>query len=167
MSDLLVQSATAPVNTDVLSVVRRVVGKDLTIESVEVPRDVRQGELVLRGRLTLPSHTAFRRWLAELRPLGYTPTLRRDPTGGDDAVALYILPVVPPQTRSRPWINVVLFIATVFSTLFVGSLYGGNLDGISQVSDLFLPQNLIQGWPFCVTLLSILVSHEFGHYFAA
>jgi membrane-associated protease RseP (regulator of RpoE activity) len=167
MSDLLVQNVSASVNTDVLSIVRRVVGNDLTIESVEVPRDQRQGELVLRGRLTLPSHTAFRRWLAELRPLGYTPMLRPDPAGGDDAVALYILPGVPPQTRSRPWINLVLFILTVLSTLFVGSLYGGNPDGISQVSDLFLPQNLIQGWPFCVTLLAILVSHEFGHYFAA
>src|SRR4029079_1855068 len=107
MSDLMVQIRAASVNTDVSTIVRRVVGNDLIIESVAVPRDVRQGILVLRGRLTLPSHTAFRRWLAELRPLGYTPMLRPDPAGGDDAVALYILPGVPPQTRSRPWINLV------------------------------------------------------------
>jgi membrane-associated protease RseP (regulator of RpoE activity) len=68
---------------------------------------------------------------------------------------------------SRPIVNLVLFILTVISTLFVGSLYGGDLNGITQVSDLFLPQNIIKGWPFCFTLLGILVAHEFGHYFAA
>ena len=38
---------------------------------------------------------------------------------------------------------------------------------VRSVWDLFLPQNLIQGWPFTVTLLGILSAHEFGHYFAA
>ena len=153
--------------TDVALVVRRIVGSDLAIESIEAPRDERLGVLVLRGRLTIASHTAFRRWLADLRPLGYTPMLRPDPAGGKDAVALYIVAGVPPKARSRPWINAILFVLTVISTLFVGSMYGGDLNGVSQISDLFLPQNLIQGWPFCCTLLGILVAHEFGHYFAA
>jgi membrane-associated protease RseP (regulator of RpoE activity) len=93
--------------------------------------------------------------------------LRSDPTGSADQVELHIFAGVPPQARSRPWINLILFLVTVVSTLFVGSLYGGDLDGVTQVSDLFLPQNIIQGWPFSFTLLGILVAHEFGHYFAA
>ncbi len=172
MSDSLAVFIPEPVNTDAIAVVRRVVGSDLTVESVQVPHDARQGILVLRGQLTLPSHVAFRRWLAELRPLGYTPMLRYDSTDGHvvdghDSVALYIMPGVPSLTTARPWINLLLFILTVISTLFVGSLYGGELDGVSQFSDLLLPQNVLQGWPFCFTLLGILVAHEFGHYFAA
>ncbi|MCC6457865.1 MAG: site-2 protease family protein [Caldilineaceae bacterium] len=167
MSDSLAVLSSEPVDADIAARVRRVVGSDLTIESIEVPRDIRQGILVLRGRLTVPSHAAFRRWLAELRPLGYTPMLRPEPEAGHEAVALYIIAGVPRQARSRPWINLVLFLLTVISTLFVGSLYGGDLNGVSQISDLFLPQNLIRGWPFSFTLLGILVAHEFGHYFAA
>ena len=167
MSDSLALLSSEVVDADIATRVRRVIGNDLTIESVEVPRDIRQGILVLRGRLTVPSHTAFSRWLAELRPLGYTPMLRPDPENGHDAVALYIISGVPPAARSRPWINLILFLLTVISTLFVGSLYGGDLDGVTEVSDLFLPQNIIKGWPFSVTLLGILVAHEFGHYFAA
>jgi membrane-associated protease RseP (regulator of RpoE activity) len=167
MSDSLVLLSSEVVDADIATRVRRVVGNDLTIESVEVPRDIRQGVLVLRGQLTVPSHTAFSRWLAELRPLGYTPMLRPDPENGRDAVALYIISGVPPAARSRPWVNLILFLVTVISTLFVGSLYGGDLDGVSQFSDLLLPQNIIKGWPFSVTLLGILVAHEFGHYFAA
>ena len=152
---------------DIADVVRRVVGSDLIVDSVETPREARLGALVLRGRLTVPSHTAFRRWLADLRPLGYTPMLRHDPVGEAGAVELRIFAGVPPQMRSRPWLNLLLFLVTVVSTLFVGSLYGGDLEGVSQFSDLFLPQNIIRGWPFSFTLLGILVAHEFGHYFAA
>jgi membrane-associated protease RseP (regulator of RpoE activity) len=167
MSDSLAVSVPQQVNADVTAIVRRVVGSDLTVESVEIPREPRQGVLVLRGRLTVPSHIAFNRWLTELRALGYTPMLRHDPSSGPDGVALSIYAGVPPTIPAKPWINLVLFLVTVVSTLFVGSLYGGDLNGISQTSDLFLPKNIIQGWPFCLTLLGILVAHEFGHYFAA
>jgi membrane-associated protease RseP (regulator of RpoE activity) len=151
---------------DLVLTVRRLVEPELAVESVETPREPRQGVLILRGRLVAPSHLAFRRWLAELRPLGYTPMLRHA-DGGRDRVALTLFAGVPPQARSRPWLNLLLFALTVISTLFVGSLYGGDLDGVSQISDLFLPQNLVQGWPFSLTLLGVLVAHEFGHYFAA
>jgi membrane-associated protease RseP (regulator of RpoE activity) len=167
MSDQLAMLNAESAVADVASDIRRIVGSDLSIESIESPRDPRQGTLVLRGRLTVPSHIAFRRWLAELRPLGYTPMLRPDAAGGHDAVALTIFSGVPPLVRSNPWINLILFVITVISTLFVGSLYGGDLNGVSQFSDLFLPQHIIQGWPFSFTLLGILVAHEFGHYFAA
>jgi membrane-associated protease RseP (regulator of RpoE activity) len=167
MSDLsavqLVESAT----TDPVGNVRAIIGSDLTVESVETPQDPRHGAIVLRGRLTVPSHMAFRRWLLALRPLGYTPMLRHDANIGDEGVAVHVYAGVPPQARSRPWVNLLLFILTVISTLFVGSLYGGDLNGVTQFSDLFLPQNLIQGWPFAFTLLGILLAHEFGHYFAA
>ena len=38
---------------------------------------------------------------------------------------------------------------------------------METLEELFLPQNLIQGWPFAVTVMGILTAHEFGHYFAA
>lgn len=154
-------------HSDIAQRVRPIVERDLSIESIEVPRDLRQGALTLRGRLRTPSHDAFPAWTAALRPLGYTPMLRHDPAGGPGAVIVTIIVGVPPHVPSRPWINITLFVLTLISTLFTGSLYGGDPSRINAVSDLFLPQNILQGWPFAVTLLGILLAHEFGHYFAA
>lgn len=160
--------------TNVATLVKRVVGNDLTIEATETPLDARQGVFILHGRLNQPSHIAFNRWLQELRPLGYTPMLRhysKSPTSAlasdHDLVSLHIYAGVPPQTPARPIINLILFVLTLVSTLFAGAVYGGNYDGITQTSDLFTPRFIISGWPFALTLLSILLAHEFGHYFAA
>ncbi|MBI4463374.1 MAG: site-2 protease family protein [Acidobacteria bacterium] len=49
----------------------------------------------------------------------------------------------PPVPRRRLWVHMVLFLLTVFSTI------------------------LVSGWVFSAALLSILLAHEFGHYFTA
>jgi len=49
----------------------------------------------------------------------------------------------PPVLRQRLWVHIVLFLLTVASTILVG------------------------GWVFSAGLLSILLAHEFGHYFTA
>jgi membrane-associated protease RseP (regulator of RpoE activity) len=71
------------------------------------------------------------------------------------------------EKRKEPkgYINLILFILTLLSVLFTGGMYGyeGALpQGIWPII-LVLLKN---GWPFAVTLLTILASHEFGHYFA-
>ncbi len=151
--------------------VRPILAPDLAVESIEAPREPQHGELILRGRLTTPSHVAFPRWLRELRPLGFTPMLRPDPNPhpGDpeEGVVVYIMNGVPAVRKPRPWINLVLFLATVVSTLFVGMIYGGDLNGVDGAADLFRPAVLLRALPFSATILSILLAHEFGHYFTA
>lgn len=147
--------------------VRMIVARDLVVESMQAARDqAREGVVVVRGRLVHPSHEVFPRWQVELKRLGYTPMLRPD---GDDKrqVVLHVVAGVAPVGRSRPWINGLLFVLTVLSTLFAGMLYGDSDLVINSASDLLRPQNLIHGWPFALTLLGILTAHEFGHYFAA
>ncbi|MCP4727558.1 MAG: site-2 protease family protein [bacterium] len=62
---------------------------------------------------------------------------------------------LPPPKKT---LNIILFILTVFSTLFMGSiLEGGNpFESLSQ---------LRLGIPFSGTLLGIIGLHEFGHYY--
>lgn len=55
------------------------------------------------------------------------------------------------------WINLILFVLTVLSTLVVGALHAG-------VNPLKNPANLIYGIPFSLSLIAILGSHELGHY---
>lgn len=141
---------------------------DMSVESVQVPKNPQQdGALVLRGRLLRPSHDFFAGWVAKLRALGYTPLLRRDGEDDPRQVVVHVMSGVPAKAQPRVWINALLFLLTVLSTLFAGSLYGPLAADIRSVWDLFRPANLLSGWPFSATLLSILAAHEFGHYFTA
>ena len=68
---------------------------------------------------------------------------------------------VAPRTASRVWVNVLLFVVTVVSVLFAGSL---DVDGARKLSWF---ARLLQGWTFAVPLMVILLAHELGHYIAA
>ncbi|MEZ4706287.1 MAG: site-2 protease family protein [Caldilineaceae bacterium] len=161
----------------------RIVENDLAIDTVESPREPqRAGILVLRGQLRRASAEVFPRWLSELTQRGYTPVLRHDPAGDtNDHVILRVMKGVAPKSLQNPLINLLLFILTVGSTLLIGSLNGPDpimMNGQEFVarSDadifrLYLYQftsgGFLKGWPFALTLLGILLAHEFGHYFAA
>ena len=59
-----------------------------------------------------------------------------------------------------PRINIILFFITILSTLFAGAMMEG--------ADVFQsPLELIKGFPFSITLMLILGTHEFGHYYYA
>jgi membrane-associated protease RseP (regulator of RpoE activity) len=65
------------------------------------------------------------------------------------------------RVRPRlPLTHIILFLATLATTTFVGALsHNGNL--------LEEPWKFYQGFPFSLTLLAILGTHEFGHYWMA
>src|SRR5258708_3434534 len=82
--------------------------------------------------------------------------------------------VIPP-TRRPWWLHLLLFLATVFTTLVMGARLEYNF--LNQLPpfrfdyDLFPirwalsdPRNLLLGLPFSVTLLTILLAHEMGHF---
>ncbi len=67
----------------------------------------------------------------------------------------------PPQPKkSSPRLNIMLFIATLFTTTYAGALMEIGRPG-QALSQLY------RGLPFSLTLLTILLFHEFGHYFMA
>jgi membrane-associated protease RseP (regulator of RpoE activity) len=163
----LAEPAPAP-GEPVVNDLQALIEADLAVESVEIPRDSeREGVLILRGRLLRPSHDVFGRWLAVLNARGYTPLLRPGHTDNPADVIVRVLPGVMRQGPSRAWINGVLFVLTVLSTLFAGAFYSDAVLTLRSEWDLLSPRFLLGGLPFAATLLSILAAHEFGHYFAA
>lgn len=71
------------------------------------------------------------------------------------------------RPRKFPWLNVVLFLATCGSTLFIGALLMSDFNGqIERIfPDLWLhPLTLLRGLPFSAAVMSILFAHEMGHY---
>lgn len=57
-------------------------------------------------------------------------------------------------------IPLILFIMTIFTTLFAGALQ----QGINLFKE---PMRLWEGYPFSISIMTILLGHEMGHYFAS
>lgn len=72
-----------------------------------------------------------------------------------------ISPEIPRTQRSRLWLNVVLFCATVLTTMAAGALQSQGEQAFASL------RNFLQGLPFSAALLGILLAHEMGHYFVS
>lgn len=114
-----------------------------------------KGHLRFRGRFLQDPAECFNELRRRFERYGYTPTVSRE----GEQVAIIALPIVFEHPKSRWAVNLILFIATIFSTLFVGALYGA--ETTSQAYQIW------RGWPFAASILLILGAHELGHYFAA
>lgn len=62
--------------------------------------------------------------------------------------------------KPKPWLHLLLFIATFITTLWAGAQYEGG-QPLSRITDL------TSGIPFSLSLLAILSGHELGHYFVS
>ncbi len=107
------------------------------------------------GRLLLDSSLAFERLWAALAAWNLMPVFRLGPQG--EHIVL-LVPRRPRPRGDRPWLNALLFLATLGSVLWTG--FWSNLQGD-------LGQALWHGLVFTGALLAILLAHEFGHYFMA
>lgn len=66
----------------------------------------------------------------------------------------------PPRKPARVWVNILLLVATIGTTLFVGALHAGK-------DPLQNPSYLLKGLPFSLGLILILGTHELAHYLTA
>jgi hypothetical protein len=113
------------------------------------------GQVRFRGHFLQEPADCFDQLRERFERYDFTPMIRQD----GDLTALVALPVVFPDTPSNWIINLVLFVATVLSTLLVGAGY--NAETQQQAWELW------RGLPFSLSILLILGAHELGHYFAA
>ena len=117
------------------------------------------GETLLYvGHPTVDIQTLEREVWPLFRERGYEISLQR---GYDQQVPPgRLVLVAEPRTTADgiPWRNVVLFVLTVFSTLFAGAFYWYRLPVFSD------PLSALEAWPFSVALMGVLGVHEMGHY---
>ncbi|PSQ27779.1 hypothetical protein BRD03_06070 [Halobacteriales archaeon QS_9_68_17] len=104
------------------------------------------------GDPLVPPDTLLERVWPRFRDDGYEVQLSRQ-TGE------YVLVAEPVSEGidGIPWTNVVLAVATVFSTLFVGTVWYG-LDPMAN------PWTILYAWPFTAAVMGVLGIHELGHY---
>src|SRR5262245_41325048 len=113
--------------------------------------------LLFGGRLLVTPGTALDRLRPRLAAHGYTPFLRED----HGTVWVHAIPQTEVAEGSRPLVHLVLFLATVVTTLLAGTLV---LGGVSPGELWRDPGRIAVGLPFAASLLGILGVHEFGHY---
>jgi len=100
--------------------------------------------------------------LAEaVKNFGLTPLFRED--GGKHQIIM--VDELPSSKPGPIWVNFLLFFLTIISVMFTGAQFTDT--GVTQpfqMSFLGFVQYVLQGWPFALSLLGILLAHELGHY---
>ena len=135
----------------------------LRIENVQV-LEAPDRVVSFTGELLRDADNAYGTLRERFRALGYTAHLQH--RGGHEVVlAQHGIVIARP---AQIWINVVLFIATLLATLLTGAV--NEVGQIAKDGNLIIPMLLqrpallLAGLPFALTLMSILLSHEMGHY---
>jgi membrane-associated protease RseP (regulator of RpoE activity) len=125
--------------------------------------------IAFRGQVYGDTEAAFEEMSRRFVTYGYTVSLRDQPGGGHEVVAVKVVLAHKP---GRAWLNVVLFLVTLFSVLYIGAGYAlqdaGLVPNPESPDALMMPlTHLHWGIPFAATLLGILLAHELSHYFVA
>ncbi len=120
---------------------------------------------LLEYDIYLPSNleSSFKNLYKDLKKIGYIPFITKKGKEGSD----YVLNILKRKENRgfRIWINIILLVATLITTIYVGTvyLYAGYF-GITNIK----PLDYLYGFLyFSLPLMVILGSHELGHYFTA
>lgn len=124
--------------------------------------DLQKGWLVrYRGLLLGDDSAAAYDLLADsVRGYGLTPLFRKE----GNLHLIYLAPSIPEAKKRLPTTNIILFILTVLSVMLAGATPEGTPPTNEAEQMLWLLKNIFTGWPFALSLLGILLAHEFGHY---
>jgi len=118
-----------------------------------------------RGKLYGESSTSYAQLSDNLRPFDITPMFRDE----DGTHTILLMDGTVKPSPSKKWVNLVLFLLTILS-MIVGYTWWFSglpvLDG-EAITVAIVLDSLKAGMFFTVSMLAILLAHEFGHYFAA
>jgi len=143
-------------------VLTNLVARVFRIEDV-TSEDPRKGFFLrYRGQLVDGDSADLYDLLAEsLAPYNIIPLFKIE--GGRQVI--YLAPKPPEPKKDKISTNIILFVLTVFSVMLVGAEPTGAMPKDLAGQLLMLAKSIFTGWPFALSLLGILLSHELGHYF--
>jgi membrane-associated protease RseP (regulator of RpoE activity) len=142
-------------------VLTSLVARVFRIEDVTADHPEKGMQWRYRGHiLNNDSVSAYDQLAASVKPYGLTPLFRLEK--GEQVI--YLVSSPPKQKPANPWVNVILFVLTVFSVMLAGATPEGPLPSDPGGQILAMLRSIFTGWPFALAMLGILVAHEFGHY---
>ncbi|MCX6058474.1 MAG: site-2 protease family protein [Chloroflexi bacterium] len=143
-------------------ILTNLVARIFRIEDV-TSEDPRKGFFLrYRGQLLDEDSASLYDRLADaLSPYGIIPLFKLE----DSRQVIYLAPKPPEPKKDNINTNIILFVLTVLSVLLAGAQPEGPFPADIGGQILMLFKSILTGWPFAVSLLGILLAHEFGHYF--
>ncbi len=143
-------------------ILTNLVARVFRIEDV-TSEDPRKGFFLrYRGQLLDEDSASLYDRLADaLTPYGIIPLFKLE----DSRQVIYLAPKPPEPKKDNINTNIILFVLTVLSVLLAGAQPEGPFPADLGGQILMLFKSILTGWPFAVSLLGILLAHEFGHYF--
>jgi membrane-associated protease RseP (regulator of RpoE activity) len=149
-------------STPEIEVLTNFVARVFRVEDV-TSGDQQRGFLVrYRGQLLEGDSAELYDLLADsLAPYNLIPLFKNE----DGRQAIYLAPKPAEPKKDDISTNLILFVLTVFSVMLVGAQPEGPIPDDFAGQMLVLAKNIFTGWPFALSLLGILLSHELGHYF--
>jgi Zn-dependent protease len=131
--------------------------------------DALKGKYLLRFRgqlLREDSAEAYDYLLSEMKPYGITPLFRME----DEQQVVYLVKSLNASPPAKTWVNVVLLVLTILSVWLAGAMYAYSYNHpnaeVNSLAELYRVtlMNFWDGLPFALSLMAILLAHEFGHY---
>lgn len=125
------------------------------------------------GHLKTDAETAYKELDKALAPDNMFPLFRTNPKDSD---AVHIIHIVEGRVVKQPswsiWPNLILFLLTIFSVLYTGTVIAIAQIGLDNPAQAEAMSNnllnvfaeLWRGWPYALSIMLILVAHEMGHY---
>lgn len=143
-------------------ILTNLVSRVFRIEDV-TSEDPRKGFFLrYRGVLANEDSAALYDTLADLLlPYGIIPLFRME----EGRQVVYLAPKPPEPKQDQISTNILLFVLTVFSVMLAGAQPEGTMPDDFMGQLLMLAKSIFTGWPFALSLLGILLTHELGHYF--
>ncbi len=143
-------------------VLTNLVARIFRIEDV-TSEDPRKGFFLrYRGQLLDEDSASLYDLLADsLTPYGVIPLFKIE----EGRQVIYLAPKPPEPKKDNINTNIILFVLTVLSVMLAGAQPESGMpdDFVGQI--LLLAKSIFTGWPFALSLLGILLTHELGHYF--
>ncbi len=149
-------------------VLNQLVSRAFRIDDVTMGDPLKEKYLFrYRGQLLQEdSAEAFDYLLSGLKPYGITPLFRLE----DGRQVVYLVTSLNASPPAKTWVNAVLLILTVLSVWLAGAVYAFSYNHpnaeINSLVELYRVTllNFWDGLPFALSLMAILLAHEFGHY---
>jgi membrane-associated protease RseP (regulator of RpoE activity) len=147
-----------------LEILNSYVSRVFRVEDVTTG-DAREWTARYRGHLlNEDTDTAYDQLADSVKPFGLTPLFRKE----GEAQVIYLVQTPPaPRPAARTYINVILFVLTIFSMLLMGvDVPPESIPADGSFPLTLLLMNIFTGWPFALSMMGILFAHEMGHYIA-
>jgi len=143
-------------------VLNSIVSRVFRVEDVTLGEPARGLIARYRGHLLSDDSASAYDTLDEaLKPYNITPLFRMD----KGQQVIYLTPRRPDPKPARPMVNLILFLLTLLCVLWAGiSADPGPLPQGFGAQVMYFLKALLSGWPYALSLMSILLAHEFGHY---